>query len=310
MIAKANMTAADAVRSDELNSRVGKLLRFEIAYIDHPAFAEMDLNEPWQEDLEPVNWREAVPRRRSGMPAHLERLCSAPLLTPDREKDLFRLMNYCKWKASSLRSSLDAENFSLEEIAEIEKLLARASQLRNTIVTANIRLVVSIVKKLTSDLNPFDDLLSEGIDCLIKAVDKFDTSRGFRFSTYATLAVRREVFRLVTRSHRDRSRFSTGTSEILTTQLDEQNDDQLDLSTYGQLSKSMMQLIGRLDAREQLIVKSRFGFVDLGEKPSFAKLGARLGISKERVRQLEKRAMDQIRDLIVELKMTHLEFIS
>ena len=74
----------------------------------------------------------------------------------------------------ALRSTLNANRPNRRKLAEIESLLKQAKALRNRIVHSNIRLVISIVKKFSDDRNPFDDLLSEGISCLIKAVEKFD----------------------------------------------------------------------------------------------------------------------------------------
>ncbi len=123
---------------------------------------------------------------------------------------MFCRMNYLKYRANLLRVTLNAQRPSEPKLLRIERLLREATRLRNEIVHANVRLVVSIVKQFADERNSFDDLLSEGINCLIKAVDKFDFDRGFRFSTYATRAVRREVFRLVQKQYRERVRFTTG----------------------------------------------------------------------------------------------------
>jgi RNA polymerase sigma factor (sigma-70 family) len=132
----------------------------------------------------------------------------------------------------------------------------------------------------------------------MKAVEKFDFERGFRFSTYATMAVRREVYRLIKRSHRDRSRFSTGSNEVLTEQVNVDSPPERSESALLKINSCIAQMIKRLDEREQFIVRARYGFVDVGSKPTFSKLGEKLGVSKERVRQLEMRAMFKLRDLV------------
>lgn len=312
MIAKAREIARDkedaAAKRLELRSRADEVLCREITFIDNPEFREMQANEAGRESTKIANSAAAVGGRSSNSnAAHLGQMCSTPLLSPDQEQDLFRRMNYCKWRANAIRSTLDASRPNIRMLTEIEQLMSKATQLRNEIVSANTRLVVSIVKKLADSMNSFDELLSEGLNCLIRVVDKFDFSRGFRFSTYATLAVRREVFRLVTHSHRDRSRFTTGATETLYDQAGEVSTDKLNASTFKQLNTSLMRLIDHLDEREQFIVKARFGFLDVGEKPSFSRLGAKLGVSKERVRQLEMRAMNKVRNLVVEMNMGHLE---
>ncbi len=202
--------------STSLRARTRDVLRHEIAFIPNARFKELDLDRDWLKEADPTSGEslDHAVVNRVRMPAHLERMCAAPLLTPAEERDLFCRMNYVKYRANALRSTLNANRPNRRKLSEIESLLKHADALRNRIVHSNIRLVISIVKKFADDRNPFDDLLSEGISCLIKAVEKFDFDRGFRFSTYATRAVSREVFRLIQRHHRDLSRYATGNGEV------------------------------------------------------------------------------------------------
>ena len=68
---------------------------------------------------------------------------------------------------------------------KVERFLAAAQAIRDHIIKANMRLVISVVKKFVTPQHSFDDMLSDGIYSLMQAVDKFDFDRGFRFSTYA-----------------------------------------------------------------------------------------------------------------------------
>ncbi|NIP85734.1 MAG: RNA polymerase subunit sigma-70, partial [Planctomycetales bacterium] len=126
------------------------------------------------------------------MPGHLQRLCSPPLLSPEQEVRLFRRMNYLKYRANVLRSQIRAADADPRQLDRVDSLIRTGEEVRNQIVHANVRLVMSIAKKFADNRSSFDDLLSEGISSLIRAVEKFDYSRGFRFSTYATSVVRRD----------------------------------------------------------------------------------------------------------------------
>ena len=140
----------------------------------------------------------------------------------------------------------------------------------------------------------------------MRAVEKFDFNRGFRLSTYATMAVRRDIVRSITRAHRNRARFATGAMGMLGQQL---NDERSEARTESRLSKietGLSEMLSHLDAREQFIVKARYGFMDIGTKPTYSKLGEKLGISKERVRQLQLRAMNKLRDSISDSEMVEL----
>ena len=293
---RSRQSASTSGRGDP-RARTEKALRTEIPFIANPLFSKFDAESDTRRELTTIpSARPPADDSRSGrlrMPAHLEQLCSAPLLTPVEERDLFCRMNYLKYRANSVRSSLDPDSPSSKKLDQIDRLMAAAKTVRNQIVEANTRLVISIVKHYADDLNPFDDLLSEGIDCLINAAEKFDFDRGFRFSTYATRAVRREVFRLVQRSHRSRSRFATGANDVLDQQLDTGDTDGRTETYLLRVNRCIAKVMGNLDEREQFIVNARYGFTDIGAKPTFTRLGEHLGVSKERVRQLEARSNQQ-----------------
>lgn len=291
-----------------MQERTAELLTTEIAFIPNPCFQEMDLDEAWVDLLSqaernaPGSTDYSAPGQLR-MPAHLERLCSAPLLSPEEERRVFCEMNYMRYRANSLRTQLSTDRPCVETVTQINRLLDAATSIRNRIIHANVRLVMSIVKQFADDRNRFDDLLSEGISCLIKAVDKFDFDRGFRFSTYATRAVRREVFRLVQRQHRDRGRYTTGTQELLSQELNRKTEPESVDMSWDHMDQSINTMLTVLDEREKFIVGARYGFDDIGDKPTFQRLGEILGVSKERVRQIEQRALGKLRDMADSLRL-------
>src|SRR5262249_61919925 len=83
------------------------------------------------------------------------------------------------------------------ESDHIEKFQAEALAVKNQIIRANLRLVVSIAKKRVGPTNNFFELVSDGNMSLIRAVEKFDTSRGFKFSTYASWAIMKNFARTI-----------------------------------------------------------------------------------------------------------------
>ena len=85
-----------------------------------------------------------------------------------------------------------------EELELGEKAASGDPQARNTLIEANLRLVVSIAKKYLHRTNiPFLDLIQEGNIGLVKAVDKWDYTRGFKFSTYATYWIKQSISKMV-----------------------------------------------------------------------------------------------------------------
>lgn len=229
------------------------------------------------------------------LPAHLARLCEAALLQPEEERLLFRRMNFAKYRADQLRRQLDPARPSRALIDRVEALLQRARADRDRIVQANLRLIVSLAKKFTTPVFSFDALLSEGIATLLKAVEKFDYARGYRFSTYATLAVRRSLYRWVKQTHRDQQRFAAADEQSLEHTADAASTDGLSERRYRELSQALTGLLERLNPREREIISRRFGLSHDGDLPSLQQLAGEFGVCKERIRQLERRALDRLR---------------
>ena len=163
---------------------------------------------------------------------------------------------------------------------------------------------MSIARRFADARNGFDDLLSQGLASLMHSVEKFDYGRGYRFSTYATCAVRRDLYRQVMGRKKDLQRFTTGSTDFLTSCTDEEKPEEgITEAGWEHLSESLKKMLTQLDERERFIVTYRFGLDESGKKSSYSRLGERLGISKERVRQLANRALDKLREIVPEYRL-------
>ena len=218
--AESMLMPLEGLSNAELKAQTKRRLREEIAFISNPAFANVELGK--QLFSVPLGLAERQAElgiaaiRRSGidMPIHLGRLCEAPLLKPEQEQMLFQRMNYLLQQAAMHRGMLNANRPSRVRLELIERLKALAAWHRDRIVEANLRLVFSIVKKFVNPNNTFDDLLSDGIVALIRAVEKFDFDRGFRFSTYATQVIRRNSYRTVVLNQQERQKTVGGLQDM------------------------------------------------------------------------------------------------
>ena len=94
-------------------------------------------------------------------------------------------MNYLKYRATELRERDRPDAGPTADLDEIERLQEEALAVKNQIIRANLRLVVSIAKRHVGPSNNFFELVSDGNMTLIRAVEKFDFARGNKFSTYA-----------------------------------------------------------------------------------------------------------------------------
>lgn len=168
-----------------------------------------------------------------------------------------------------------------------------------------MRLVMSIVKKFVTPQLSFDDLLSDGVCSLMQAADKFDYSRGFRFSTYAYRAISRNAFRAVKASKRDSTRFVTE-SQSFCEPIDEAGgSDQLD-DRVEKLRSQLNQLVNQLDRRERFIIRGRHALGGHHQVKTFQRLADSLSISKERARQLEQAAVAKLRRMSAQLGLEDL----
>jgi RNA polymerase sigma factor (sigma-70 family) len=267
----------------------------EIAFIHNPSFSAAGAESKILRTPGPL----ASANRRTGkapsaVPAYFAALYETPLLSPEEEVDLFRRMNFLKFLANAKRSKLNPRRPEQKRVAEIEDLLAQARDVRNRIIEANLRLVVSIARRLAADHYPFDDIVSDGNLALVRGIEKFDFARGFRFSTYATHVIQRELYRQSGR-RRDQGRKTIfGVDDWLSSTPDDSDPEQRHSQVFQRWQKLQPLMEQELTDREQDILAMRVG-LDVEQGPqTLQSIGSKLGISKERVRQLERRAIERL----------------
>lgn len=282
-------------------ARVRRIFESDIEFIPNPLFLAPDAERVILESPR-ERVRSATTDRKENLPApagaspYLAALYKTRLLSADEERSLFRRMNYLKHCAARLREELDPYEPDMHTVQRIESLLAEGKRIRDEIIHANLRLVVSIAKRFVDGTNRLHELVSSGNWTLMRAVEKFDFARGFRFSTYATWALRREFYRVVARSHRDQSVFVTG-KERLFALMPDQRMRGGSPRTRERLRSRLDRMLAELPDRERLIISARHGLDDGGRPQSLQKIGDKLGLCKERVRQLQARALEKLQVL-------------
>jgi len=158
--------------------------------------------------------------------------------------------------------------------------------------------VVSIAKKRVSPADSFFDLVSDGNMSLIRAVEKFDYARGNKFSTYASWAIMKNYARTIPNEHKQRDRFRAADTELLQAATDTRADEHRQRIAERDRLQQVEQFLDRLDSREQTIIIRRYGLDHEHEPQTLKEVGSALGVTKERVRQIEAKALEKLREVV------------
>lgn len=279
--------------------RAQRIAGLPLEFVPHESFAKIKSRPAKQRIVGPAPRDESMHRKvraPAGLPPYLASLYEVPLLTAEQETHLFRKMNYLKYRANRLRQRLDPQRPNAALMDRIERYYTEAVAVKNEIVRANLRLVVSIAKRHIAPGTEFFELVSDGNMSLMRAADRFDFSRGFKFSTYATWAIRKNFSRSIPDGRRYHDRFRTSLGEMFPAREDDRSDPVEQEATQSLRERQVERILDRLDLRERQIILRHFG-LQQGEEPlTLKQIGAELGVSKERIRQLEARALAKLRE--------------
>ncbi len=251
----------------------------------------------------PAVWVPSVPD-----PSESDRSPRAPQrrsLTQIEEHALFARFNYARYRTMLILRRFKNRRLSLAALRAILRWDKVALDARDAIIQANLGLIPAMIERSRNIAVEFGELLSEGQFALIRSVYKFDCSRGFRFSTYACRAILTSFTRASMGQVRYRDRFPAEfdpdmqKSDALERRRDDAARDYVE--TLTELLKNNSVGLSKVEVR---ILAERFGisrFLPKGKSASqktLREVADQFGVTKERVRQIQNKAMSKLRDAI------------
>ncbi|MEU5093783.1 sigma-70 family RNA polymerase sigma factor [Streptomyces sp. NPDC020996] len=284
---------------------------------------------------------------------YLDEIARTPLLDAAKEVELSQIIEAGVFARQVLDGYEESKADATRE--ELAALVAQGERAKDIFIRSNLRLVVAVARRYPRSGLPLLDLIQEGNAGLVRAVEKFDYRKGFKFSTYATWWIRQAITRSIAdqsrtirlpvhlveelgRIRRVQREFNRehgrdpepaeiaaelgSNSERVTDVLDWARDPvSLNMSVddegetqFGDLledtsavspeqsvltllrSEELDHLIGRLDPRTASIIKMRYGIED-GRERTLTEVGKEHGLTRERIRQIEKHALLELKKL-------------
>lgn len=275
---------------------LGKSATCDMRYIHHPSFCL-----PGTEERLWGPCGEIVPIFRYNLLPEIDQADTTVrhkqnVLTQKQGKTLFLRYNYAKYRLVKIlkrrANSRTAETLSQETLWK-----DRAEAARDQIVHANLPLVLSMAKRYAPWGVELADLVSEGNMALLRAVECFDVSRGFNFSTYACRAILACFHRMGTRLRNYRKHIPVNYDPELqeSDEIDRRHDQQLDMA-MANIREAVFRNYAKLTDIELAILLGRFPIHSHGPSFTLTQIGKRLGLSSERVRQIEGSCILKLRD--------------
>jgi len=222
------------------------------------------------------------------------------LLSKADEAQLFLRYNYARFRLSRLAEKQRKRATRSRALAMLE-WHDRTQKVRGDLVAANMSLVVAMARRTRIPNVGFPELISEGNMALLRAIGKFDVSRGFKFSTYACRAILQGFNRMAGKTARHNSRFGVQFDPDLETSDQDVHKHEIQrVAVIEDLQEIVAKNRAELSQTEWTVVVERFGLAGRGKGKTLAKVGKMLGLSNERVRQIQKEALAKIRKVLNE----------
>ena len=289
-----------------------QVLSEEMDYIDNPEFYKADAEERIYDrapeiEKPDVTWYRPLMDDLTGAKSHSpNRSAGTVLLTGAQEKVLFLQYNYARHRVGELQREIGDREPTEEQARAVLHWYRIARSYREQIAETNLALVLAMAKRTRMSEVDFADLVSEGNMALLRSVDKFDCARGFKFSTYACRAILKAFSRQGMKLSKYRQRFPTDFDPALEKSNHLETMRALtEREAADEVKHIVMTNEADLSDVEQTVIHHRFGLDRDEETPplTLEQVGQIIGVTKERVRQIQNKALEKIRLTLEEARL-------
>ncbi|NLF32545.1 MAG: sigma-70 family RNA polymerase sigma factor [Planctomycetes bacterium] len=261
-----------------------------VPYIDHPSFAQPETAEAlWGAHADPIDVEpySLLPE----VEGDGEVVARRTALSRTQEQTLFLRYNYAKYRLNQLAGRRQTPSLLDEE----SLWRRRAAAVREKIIHANLPLVPAVAKRKRVEGVDMADKISEGYLAVLRSVEYFDVSRGFKFSTYACRAILAALFRLGTKTQTYRKHVPAQYDMSF------EPDDSGRRREHEQrtdVKESVRRVLRTNDAGlndvQREVIRRRFPLDDGARPQPRWKIGRHLGVSTEQVRRIERMSLDRL----------------
>jgi len=302
---RVSLAGSDRQLSERDQATFKQILTGKCDFVPNPLFEKADAEKKIFDEAPPIHrpdtsWYHPVMENITD--ARGVHNVGTVLLTAAEERALFLQFNYCRFMVSKLRKQIGDAVVDHETASRILGWYRKAEAYRDQIAQTNLALVLAMAKRTRMSEVDFSDLVSEGNMALLRAVDKFDAARGFKFSTYACRAILKAFSRTGVKLSKYRQLFPTDfdpkleRSDFMEKKRETHEDDCVD-----EIRQIIQENRAELTDIEQEVIEHRFA---LGQKKqeeaeagplTLEQVGKIIGVTKERVRQIQNKALEKIR---------------
>lgn len=219
------------------------------------------------------------------------------LMSTQEERTMFLRFNYAKLKLNELQAKARKDGLTRELAEDLVEWHRRFEHFREYLTRTNLALVLAMAKRVRLGDVDFAEVVSEGNMALIRAVEKFNVERGFKFSTYACRAILKAFSRTALKSNRYRTRFPVEFEpDLEKSDWSDRRREQVEEECIDELKAIVENNLADLSNVEQTVIKRRFNWQEQDESSlTLEEVGKIIGVTKERVRQIQNKALAKIK---------------